>query len=151
MEFRIPIQTLVYCYRTTADELEYLMLRRISRLGGFWQGITGAPVGEETLPMAAFRELREETQLHPLEFRQVDFCYSFPVDEQWRLAYHPDVRMVDEYVFLARIASDAEPVLSFEHVEFRWAAFDNAMRLLKYENNRNALAYCDQCLQSNSR
>jgi 8-oxo-dGTP pyrophosphatase MutT (NUDIX family) len=148
-EYRNPIQTLVYCYRTHAEQIEYLMLRRIARLGGFWQGITGAPVGDEPLSTAALRELREETQIQPLEFRQVDFRYSFPVDDEWRWAYHPDVRIVDEYVFVARIARDAEPVLSFEHEEYRWTAFENAMQLLKYENNRHALAYCNQLVRAN--
>jgi len=124
------------------------MLRRTATLGGFWQGVTGAPEGTETLLTAASRELFEETQLSPRSMREVDFTYSFPPDDEWKWAYHPDVTSIDEHVFLAEIADDAEPTLSFEHESFEWAGFDRADRLLKYDNNRKALEYCDKLLQS---
>jgi dATP pyrophosphohydrolase len=123
------------------------MLRRTAKLGGFWQGVTGAPEGTETLLAAASRELFEETQLSPRSVRQVDFSYSFPLDDDWKWAYHPDVTSIDEFVFLAKIADDIEPTLSFEHDSFEWAGFDRAMGLLKWPNNRMALEFCDRLLR----
>jgi len=145
--YRLPIQVLVYCYRPIEGRNKYLMLRRTPKLGGFWQGVTGAPEGAETLLAAASRELFEETQRSPRNLRQVDFRYSFPPDDDWKWAYDPDVSSIDEYVFVAKIAGDAEPRLSFEHDSFEWAEFDRAIGLLKWHNNRKALEYCDQLLQ----
>ena len=37
------------------------MLKRIISRGGVWQGVTGAPEGDETIAEGAKRELFEET------------------------------------------------------------------------------------------
>ena len=150
-EFRLPTQVLVYCYRQNVGTSNYLLLRRTPKFGAFWQGVTGAPEGKESLVDAANRELHEETQLFPKQLYQVDFGYSFSVEEEWKWAYHPDVTHIDEFVFLAEIAASSEPVLSFEHDLYQWAGFDQAIELLKWPNNRRALEYCDQLLRSESR
>jgi dATP pyrophosphohydrolase len=150
MEFRLPVQVLVYCFRRSAGGIEYLMLRRTAKYGGFWQGITGAPEGDESLLEGAARELAEETRLSPTHLLQVDFSYSFPVEDQWKWAYHPDVKQINEYIFLAEISDDAGPVLSFEHDLYEWAFFDRAMELLNWPNNRRALEYCDRLLRGKS-
>ena len=55
---RIPRQVLVYLYRRTSDgRLEFLLLKRTERHGGFWQGVSGAPEREETDAEAAIREV----------------------------------------------------------------------------------------------
>jgi dATP pyrophosphohydrolase len=144
--YRLPIQVLVYCYRRKADGSEYLMLRRTPKYGAFWQGVTGAPEVGETLLEGAARELKEETQLAPKSLDQVDFGYSFPVEDDWKWAYDPNVTKIDEFVFLAEVADDVEPILSFEHDSFEWAKVERAVGLLKWLNNRNALLYCHQLL-----
>jgi dATP pyrophosphohydrolase len=145
--YRHPIQVLVYCFRRKSSRVEYLMLRRTAEYDGFWQGVTGAPEGEETILEGAMRELSEETSLFPARLYQVDFSYTFPVKDEWKWAYHPDVKLIDECVFLAEITDDADPVLSFEHDSYEWASFARAMELLKWPNNRDALAFCDRLLQ----
>jgi len=145
--YRLPTQVLVYCFRRTDDCIEYLLLRRMPKYGGFWQGITGAPEIGETLIEGAARELKEETQLLPKSLDQVDFGYSFPVEDEWKSAYHPDVSSIDEYVFLAEIADSIDPILSFEHDSFKWERFDRAVGLLKWPDNKKALEICDRLLQ----
>ncbi len=122
------------------------MLRRTANYGGFWQGVTGAPEGDESLIEGAMRELVEETGFSPIDLYSVDFCYSFEVEDAWKWAYNPDVTHIDEYVYLAEIASDADPVLSFEHDSYEWADFDRAIELLKWPNNRKALEFCSRLL-----
>jgi dATP pyrophosphohydrolase len=127
------------------------MLRRTAKYGGFWQGVTGAPEGNETLLEGAAREVREETQLSPLDLYKVDFSYAFRVEDEWKWAYHPDVKHLNEYVFLAEVAVDAEPLLSFEHDAYEWTGFDRAMNLLKWPNNRRALEFCDTLLRDKAK
>lgn len=150
-QYRLPIQVLVYCFRRNAGRVEYLMLRRTANYGGFWQGVTGAPEGNESLIEGAMCELVEETGLSPKDLYQVDFRYSFEVEDAWRWAYCPDVTHIDEYVFLAEIAGNADPVLSFEHDSYEWANFDRAIDLLKWPNYRKAIEFCDRFLQGKSK
>ena len=148
--YRLPIQVLVYCFRRTDDCIEYLLLRRTPKYGGFWQGVTGAPEVGETLFEGATRELKEETQLLPKTIDQVEFGYSFPVEDDWKWAYDPYVKIIHEYVFLAEIASCVDPVLSPEHDLFEWASFDRAIGLLKWQNNKEALQFCHRLLRDRS-
>jgi dihydroneopterin triphosphate diphosphatase len=145
--YRHPVQVLVYCFRWLSDSIEYLMLQRTTRYGGFWQGVTGAPEGDESLLDGARRELFEETQISPKDVFQVDFSYTFPIDDEWKLAYHPDVKSIDEFVFLAEISYGVEPVLSHEHDCYEWTGIDRARSLLKWPNNRLALEFCDNLLR----
>jgi dATP pyrophosphohydrolase len=146
--YRIPLQVLVYCYRRRGDIIEYLMLRRTPKYEGFWQGVTGAPEGTESLEQAAHRELFEETQFTATFLRQLDLKYTFPMQENWKWAYHPETTQIDEYVFLTEWPPATDPVLSFEHDAFRWAPFDDALALLKWPNNRDALIHCNRLLTS---
>jgi dATP pyrophosphohydrolase len=148
--YRRPTQVLVYCFREGLIDTEYLMLRRTPKYGGFWQGVTGAPETDESHLDGARRELFEETRLLPKDLQQVDFNYSFPVDDDWKWAYDPQVTTIDEYVFLAEIASEVNPVLSFEHDAYEWAEYDRAITLLKWPNNIAALRFCDQLLRRGS-
>jgi len=92
------------------------------------------------------RELHEETQLTPVYLQQVDFGYSFPVEEEWKWAYHPSVERIEEFVFVAEVALGAEPLLSFEHDAYEWTNFEQALTLLKWPNNRAALEFCNGSL-----
>ena len=144
--YRLPTSVLVYCFRRKAGEVEYLMLRRTEKYGGFWQGVTGALERDESLQAGAARELREETGFLPDIIQPIDYSYSFPLEDEWKWAYHPEVKEIHEHVFLAEVADGTQPVLSFEHDAFKWSGFDRAWELLKWPDNRHALEVCHRLL-----
>ena len=151
---RLPIQVLVYSIRQTCSDWEYLLLHRVGGREAFWQGVTGAPFEGETLEQAARRELLEETQITPMWLEPIDYGYSFPVSPEWAHLYAPDVDAIREYVFAAQVSS-VEPVLSHEHDAHQWCSFEQALSLLHWPNNKDALEYCREflnrrSLQSNS-
>jgi dATP pyrophosphohydrolase len=146
--YRIPISVLVYCFRRDTDGIGYLILRRTPRYGGFWQGVTGAVEGNETPLDGARRELTEETQLSPASLIQVEFSYTFLLEDEWKPAYAPGVESVTEFVFLAEISDGSEPILSFEHDLYEWMPYAPAMRRLKWPNNQRALEFCNCLLTS---
>ncbi len=80
---RVPIQVLVYPVRKRSSaqkrNWECLLLKRIPRREGFWQGVTGAPLEGESLKDAAQLELFEETKLTPLSLVYIDFSYTIPL------------------------------------------------------------------------
>ena len=135
---RIPIQVLVYPVRYT-DGWEYLLLKRIPSRGGVWQGVTGGLEEGEVLEEAAKRELYEETGFPPLKIEKIDLWYSFPVADEWRHLYKADVKEIIEYVFVAFLDA-GEPVLDpQEHDQYRWCSIDEALQLLYWPDNKEAL------------
>ncbi|MFW9848635.1 MAG: NUDIX pyrophosphatase [Candidatus Thorarchaeota archaeon] len=137
---RIPIQVLVYPVRFREDAWEYLLLKRVGHRGGFWQGVTGAPEKNEKILEAAKRELLEETGFIPEIIFKVDYSYMIDVSDTKGSVYAPDVEMIPEYVFLARVPEDSIPVIDpSEHTEWKWCTYDDAYGLLKWEENKKAL------------
>jgi diaminopimelate epimerase len=137
---RVPRQVLVYVYRSGP---EFLLLRRIERLGGFWQGVTGAPEWGESDMDAAVREAFEETGLEAGGgMRIADYRYVLRRPSQaaeWDRLYGPGVETVPEEVFAAEAPAGWEPTLSWEHDDYRWCALEEALGLLKFEENREGL------------
>jgi 8-oxo-dGTP pyrophosphatase MutT (NUDIX family) len=130
---------LVYLHRGEA----FLLLRRTAELGGFWQGVTGAPEPGESDVDAAVREVREETGYDVADsIRPIGYRYEIrpgPHSLFWSTLYAPGVDSVTEEVFLAEVG-DGEPTLSTqEHAEFRWCSLAEALELLHYPENRTAL------------
>ncbi len=96
---------LVYVHRPGP---EFLVLRRIERLDGFWQGVTGAPEWGEPDDEAAAREVLEETGLDVAgRVRPVDYRYELrpPADDATTgtRSTGPGVKTVPEEVFAARL------------------------------------------------
>jgi len=135
-------------YRITdAGELSYLLLQPApGKPWGFPKGKIDAGESEQ---QAARREIAEEAGLSQVdldpEFRRlVHYTYH-----RGRLLVKKDV-----VYFLARVTT-SEIRISWEHVAFCWASYDEAMTQVVYENAhetlRDAHAYLVQQLQSSIR
>jgi len=148
VNMRLPIQVLVYPVRRAGSSWQYLVLRRISRREGFWQGITGAVKEGETLDEAARRELFEETGFVPLTLKRIDYSYSIPVKDEWKYMYASDIKEITEYVFLAYVGAETEPVLDpGEHDHYKWCTYHEAVTLLRWPENKEALKRCAALLE----
>ena len=147
---RQPIQVLIYPVKTAGSGWEVLLLRRTASRGGFWQGVTGGVEDEEGLLEAARRELLEETGLVPLSLEQIDYSYSFPVEEQWRHLYAAGVEEIVEYVFLALVDGQQEPTITREHDQWQWCSYHQALGLLTWPGNIEALKRCECFMKARS-
>ena len=106
--------------------LEILLIRRATGriFPGLWQCVTGGIEPGERVPMAALRELREETGLGP------DAIQAFYDLDQVAPFYDEGVDgVVISAIFAVRVRPGAEPVLSTEHDAYWWASPDEALRL----------------------
>lgn len=149
---RQPLSVLVYPVALVDGDWAYLLLRRspITKLGlpAFWQGVTGGLEEGEGLIQAATRELHEETGLTPSRLEQIEYSYSFSLQDEWREFYAPSTREIVEHVFIAFVDEKREPTLSREHDKWQWCSVEQALKLLNYPGNIEALKRCDSFLEA---
>ncbi len=139
MTFKLPVSVLVVIH--TAD-LRVLLLERALR-SGFWQSVTGSlDWPQESLELAAAREVREETGIEAASGRleRWNVAYTFEIYGQWRHRFAPGVTHNTEHVFGLQLAN-ALPVrlARDEHVAFAWLPWREAAAKCFSWSNRDAI------------
>jgi dATP pyrophosphohydrolase len=141
MEARGSLKVLVYPVAPVESTHEFLLLRRLSARGGFWQGVTGGVKPGESLDEAAVRELMEETALTPRRILVVGYQYSFPIK---RVTRSSPIARATEHVFLALLDAKVDPDLdSVEHDAWDWFTYEDALKWLRWRENVEALRRCE--------
>ena len=147
--YREPYQILLYCYHLTDDhQVKWLLLKRTPERGGFWQGVTGAALKDESLVDAARREMLEETGIELETIIETGIEYNITIRPEWAAKYnfHPELKFITEYVFVARLAHNAAVEISQEHTEWGWYGLDHAVSMLKWPKNIDALRKCQKLI-----
>jgi 8-oxo-dGTP pyrophosphatase MutT (NUDIX family) len=138
---RLPIQVSIFIVRPDSQgKREYLLLHRVLPRLAFWQPVTGGVESGETIEDAARREFTEETVFVPDNFRTIGLTYSFPPDEFFKYVYETPPDEIVVHVFVARVSPDSEPRLDpVEHDQYRWCTFDDALALLHWWDDKEAI------------
>ena len=139
---RAPQQILVLPF--TADEagrVRYAVLHRADM--DAWQGVAGGVEDEESPLQAARRECIEELGTDRFDLIALASVSTIPASNfaawpQWRRS-DPDLLVVPERCFGARLRDRSDVRLSREHVEVAWLTYDEALARLTWDSNRNAL------------
>ena len=119
---KIPISVLVVIH--TAD-LEVLLIERADR-ADFWQSVTGSlDAPDESLLLAAARELCEETGIVAdgtgIILHDWHLANIYDIYPTWRHRYAPGVTQNTEHVFSVCVPRDIPITLSpREHVAHAW-------------------------------
>ncbi len=140
---RLPIEIEGILFKRADGKIQYLLLKRQPEKGEFWQPVTGGLEEGETKIETLKREIREETgiksiikiieNVHYYEFQDPSFIEYFK--RHGRACNH-----AKEYVFDVEVPSDEKVVLDGkEHSEFRWCSIQEALRLMKWKGNKDAL------------
>ena len=145
----MPIQIEAILFKRIDGEIQFLLLKRIPRSGEFWQPITGGLEEGETIIEALKREIREETgienivriieNVHYFEFRDIPFIEHLKKQRQ-------TCEYLKEYVFGVEVALDVVNLDREEHSEYRWCGFEEALGLLKWRENKEALKKINEIL-----
>ena len=121
-------------YRRTPHP-EFLLLKRISERGSFWQPVSGG-LESESLLEGALRELEEETAITRSSILTIH-------EDIHTFVMRSDTGETTEHVFAFEVDPEVQVSIEHniypEHSEFRWVTFDEAISLLKWENNKDAL------------
>ncbi len=135
---RLPNEVLVFVRRGA----EFLVLHRAPAHDAYWHVVAGGVEAGEAAPEAAVRELREEVGLELSELLDLERRFVYPLAEESeavRARFDPSVNEVAVDCFVADAAPGWEPTLNEEHDEYRWAAADEAVRLLYWPEPRELL------------
>lgn len=138
---RAPLQVLVLPYRVSATgELEFAVFKRCGPSDEWWQGVAGGAEGGETAEDAARREMFEEAGIPATTpLLHLDAVASIPVHFfRDRHLWGPDTFVVPQHAFGVQL-DDHLIVLSDEHAGFRWVPYEDAARMLRWDNNKTAL------------
>ncbi len=123
-----------HVFRVLPDGVDqWLIMKRAPNilLGGTWQMVQGHIENGETAYQTAYRELREETGLVPLNFYQASYVNRFYLANSDQIILSP--------VFAARVADDAQVVLSEEHTDYRWVDHKEALANYPWPGQRKSL------------
>ena len=138
---RLPIQVVeAIIFRRKSDTVEYLLLKRLPDRNGFWhwQPVTGGLEERETRTEALRREIKEETGIKNL-IRVIEDLYYFEFS---------DPNLNQEYVYGVAVSSTEEVVLDRrEHSEYRWCGIKDALQLLYWKENKEALEKLNKILE----
>ncbi len=128
---RLPIQVEAIIFRRKdSSRIEYLLLKRLPERNGFWQPVTGGMEEGETREEALRREVIEETGVKNI-VTVIEGLYYFEFS---------DPNLNQEYVYGVEISSSEEIVFDHkEHSEYRWCSFQEALQLLYWKENKEAL------------
>jgi len=135
---RAPFQVLVLPYRLTQDGgILYAVFRR--KDAGYWQGIAGGGEDVESPLEAAKREAFEEAGIEPTSrFLELDSTSTVPVEGVSGFIWGPDVLVVPEYCFGVMVERE-QLTMSAEHMDYKWADYNTARGMLRWDSNKNAL------------
>jgi dATP pyrophosphohydrolase len=146
---RLPIQVLVFLHARGESGPRYLLLRRVPEQFAIWQPVTGGVEEGETPPRTAAREVLEETgySLGPDDLRSFTGTFTFRLEGEMR-RFYPGHAEVVEHRFEAEVEERAPRLDPAEHESHRWCGLDEALALLHWRSNKDALRELDARLRS---
>ncbi len=130
IDFKI-VEVVVFRLKETP---EFLVLRRSDNdniYPGLWQLVSGGIEEREKAFEAAYREVVEETGIEP------ESLFNTPLTNVFYFYTNDTVNVSP--VFAAAFSNDSAVHLSAEHQDFRWLNMDEAVSLLVWPGQKDAI------------
>ena len=142
---RLPVQVQGILFREIDRGIEYLLLKTTPEREDFWQPVTGGLEEGETKVEALKREVWEETGIKNIAriIENVDY-FEYP-DAHFIKGFD----FIKEYVFGVEVDPNVRIAINGkEHSQFKWCSFQEALELLKWDENKKALSRLNEILDS---
>lgn len=112
------------------NEKKFLLLHYPT---GHWDFVKGKIENNESLEQAAIRETKEETGITDIEFIK-----GFKEKIEYSFKFDGDIVQKEVIFFLAK-TNTKQVEISYEHLDYVWLDFNNALNKITYENAKNVL------------
>jgi 8-oxo-dGTP pyrophosphatase MutT (NUDIX family) len=137
----MEISSGIIVFRKKSNKRLYLLLHYQFK-GDYWDFPRGNLKDNETSEQAAIRETREETGLSEDELKIME---GFEEKVKWFYKLHN--KPISKYVtYLLAETKKKEIKISKEHAGFKWLVFEDALRLLRYNNSKKLLLKAEKFL-----
>lgn len=136
----------IVLFHVVDGERRYLLVRSALTRRPIWEFPKGGVEAGETDAIAAERELREEAGMREGDYRVLD---GFREEERYVFTQgkgEARVLIVKRVVYFVAEASTDAVTISHEAEAYRWAAYDEAHRLLRFPGKRAVLERAEQFL-----
>ena len=140
MIFQLSIGGVVFRVENNDNKKIYFLLlkthevKQDGSVHEWWEFPKGVKERDETDYQTLIREIREETGLNKLVI--LGYCgeitYFFRSEDS-----HQTVKKVVKYYLVE--AKESKVTISWEHIDFTWATFREATKLLKFKNHKEIL------------
>lgn len=138
---KIQLECIVY--RKMGNKIEFLLMKRIPEKGGFWQPPCGGmEKRDKSFKDTAFRELSEEANISKKDILQIiENVHYFEINKHY-ITGEP-IPTIKEVVFGFEVKPNTKISINknicTEHERFKWVSFKEAIKILKWDNNKEAL------------
>ena len=121
----------VVIYRKSEEGVLFLLLNYPT---GHWDFVKGKIETEESTKKTAIREAKEETGITDLEF--ID---GFEEKIEYNFQY--DGKLIHKQVLFFLAETKTKNVnVSYEHTDYIWLNYENALKKITYQNAKNILS-----------
>jgi 8-oxo-dGTP pyrophosphatase MutT (NUDIX family) len=129
----------VVLYRNGEDTRRYLLMRSALTRRPIWEFPKGGVEAGETEAQAAVRELWEEAGIGE---RQIVLLDGYREEERYVFTQgkgEERTLIVKKVVYFLAETDEERVIISREAEEYRWATYDEAMRLIRFPGKRHVL------------
>ncbi len=127
----------IVLFRREKNKILFLLLHYPS---GHWDFVKGKTESGETYHQTAVREAKEETGITDIEF-----VNNFEEWIEYNFQYEGELVQKKVVFFLAE-TNTKEIVISFEHQDFAWMEFNDAIKKITFENAKKVLKKANSVL-----
>ena len=100
---------------------------------GHWDFVKGKIENNESPEQAVIRETKEETGITDIEFIK-----GFKEKIEYSFKFNGDIVQKEVIFFLAK-TNTKQVEISYEHLDYVWLDFNNALNKITYKNAKNIL------------
>ncbi|MFA5131478.1 MAG: NUDIX domain-containing protein [Patescibacteria group bacterium] len=124
----IIIQTIIF--KIHNNEPQFLLLKRNEGRGGFWNAVNGTMEMNENVGQCQRREILEETGIS---------VFLNNSDELYRFVFNYKDIPTTVIAFASQIDENQVVLINEEHTEYGWFDFNEAVKILKFEDDKKSL------------